>query len=51
MTIQTIAGAQKRRTLSLPFGGRASHMQGTNEHCASVLSARELQRLVAAMVD
>lgn len=50
MTIQNIAGAHKRRTLTLPFGGRkkAQHCANTNPH---PLTTMELRHLVAAMVD
>lgn len=50
MTIQTIASA-KRRTLSLPFGGRKPIFNAAPQHCASQLSEIELRRLVANMID
>jgi hypothetical protein len=45
-------GAQKRRTLSLPFG--RDHQRGTRlkEPAApSTIPVHELRRLVAAMID
>jgi hypothetical protein len=50
MTIQIDRGAFKRRTLSLPFGGR-KHMGEVADQAASILTPLQLQRLVAAMVD
>lgn len=50
MTIQTV-GAHKRRTLSLPFGGRATSDIRARQECRAELSPFELRRAVAAMVD
>ena len=51
MTIQTNCGAQKRRTLSLSFGGRTSGSRQSEWRDTSPLSTTELQHAVAAMVD
>ena len=47
----TNTGAQKRRTLSLPFGGKRDTGAQPNERAPATIPTHELRRLVAAMID
>ena len=44
-------GATKRRTLSLPFGGKHKLHELQSKNPSSTIPDYELRRIVAAMVD